>query len=488
MAKHTARHRARIGPDAGRPAAGWGWFLLGSVARGYLTAVLGLAVIAFVPALLGWNPSVVQSGSMLPDIRPGDVVLAEAVPPGEPLVLGRVVQFRSPAAAEPDGVARTRLHRIVEDNGNGTYTTKGDANADPDSVALSPEQVIGQGRLLVPFIGLPSVWLGHGDTPALLVWAVLTVGAIAAAATTVGAGSRTSRVDAESGSGTGGAAAAAAAAETATRRRTGRDAGASGPAATDGAGRAVARRAVLTLAGGAALGLAVVRPEESAAAFSARTSVAGNSWRVASAAPLSAGRSAPFALLAYSSITNAEQLGQSTTVHGSVAVSPGSTFTGFRRSDVSGAVELGTEAARNARTDAVALYVALGGRRITSTRAATLTGAIGPGVYASATGAFTVGGTVTLDARGDSSAVFVFSAATIATAASSVIVLANGASAANVYWRATNTVNLGQSAVGRGTFIANGSATVQRGGSLTGRVVSLNGSVAVTRSDVVLPA
>lgn len=234
--------------------------------------------------------------------------------------------------------------------------------------------------------------------------------------------------------------------------------------------------------------MVVARPEESAAAFSTRTAAVGSSWSVASAPPVSAGRAAPFALLAYSSITNAEQFGLGTTVQGSAAVSPGSTFTGFRQTDVSGTVELGNLTARNVRADALALYTALGARATTSTRVPTLTGTIRPGVYTSTTGAFTVSGTVTLDARGDSSAVFVFSAATIATAASSVIVLANGASAANVYWRATNTVNLGQSAVGRGTFLANGNATVQKGGYVTGRVMSLNGAITITRSDVVLPA
>ncbi|WP_108248641.1 ice-binding family protein [Planctomonas deserti] len=485
--RFASGRRGRTGSGAVLSRDGWGWFLLGSASRGYLTTVLGLAVIAFAPALLGWHPSVVQSGSMMPDIRPGDVVLAEALPEGEPPELGRVVQFRNPAAAEPDGVARTRLHRIVEDNGDGTYITKGDANADPDSVAMSADQVIGQGRLLVPFIGLPSVWLGHGHFPALLLWLALTAGAIAAAAATVGTGTRTAApegTDAEPGTGTG----------TRRRRWRGRGTGAPGeptpaaPAPAESGEQAVARRAILTLAGGAALGMVVVRPEESAAAFSTRTSAVSSSWRVASAPALSAGRAAPFALLAYSSITNAEQFGLGTTVQGSVAVSPGSTFSGFRQTDVSGTIELGNLTARNVRADALALYAALGTRATTSTRVPTLTGTIRPGVYASTTGAFTVSGTVTLDARGDSSAVFVFSAATIATAASSVIVLANGASAANVYWRATNTVNLGQSAVGRGTFLANGNATVQKGGYVTGRVMSLNGAITITRSDVVLPA
>jgi hypothetical protein len=248
-----------------------------------------------------------------------------------------------------------------------------------------------------------------------------------------------------------------------------------------------ARRAVLTLAGGAALGMVVARPQESAAAFSARSSTVNSSWRVATVAPLTLGRANPFALLAYSGITNADPMGLGTAVTGSVAVSPGSTFSNFWPWDVSGSTELATTTARNARADALALYTTLGTRTVTSTRAATLTGTIRPGVYASGTGAFTTSGTVTLDARGDASAVFVFTAATIASAANSVIVLANGASAANVYWRGTNTVTLGQNSVNRGTYVANGNATVQKGASVTGRVISLNGAIAVTRATIALP-
>jgi signal peptidase I len=480
LAERTARgRRAETAPVPS--GAGWGWFVLSAAARGYLTVVLGLAIIAFAPALLGWHPSVVQTGSMMPDIRPGDVVLAEALPEDEPVALGRVVEFRSPAAAEADGVAKHRLHRIVADNGDGTYTTKGDANREPDSVALSPEQIVGQGRLLVPFIGLPSVWLGHGKIPALLLWAVLTVGAIAAAAVTVSAGTGT-------GSGDGGAGPSAPT-RTAPERKRRRRSGHGRPAAGAGGGTHVfARRAVLTLAGGAALGMVVARPQGSAAAFSARTSTVNSSWRVAAVAPLTLARANPFALLAYSGITNAEAMGLGTAITGSVAVSPGSTFANFWPWSVSGSAELATTTAKNARADALALYGALGTRTVTSTRAATLTGTIRPGVYASSTGAFTTSGTVTLDARGDSSAVFVFTAATIASAMNGVIVLANGASAANVYWRATNTVTLGQNSVACGTYLANGNATVQKGVSVTGRVISLNGAITVTRTTIALPA
>jgi signal peptidase I len=486
LAERIARGRRA---DTAAPAplgGGWGWFVLSAAARGYLTLVLGLAIIAFAPALLGWHPSVVQSGSMMPDIRPGDVVLAQALPKDEAVTLGRVVEFRSPAAAEADGVAKHRLHRIVADNGDGTFTTKGDANRDADSVALSPEQIVGQGRLLVPFIGLPSVWLGHGKIPALLVWAVLTVGAIAAAAVTVGLGSGTP-TDKSAGTGTSGPATGETPPAQKRRRRSTRARHVAVAVAGAGGEHALARRAVLTLAGGAALGMVIAKPQGSAAAFSARSSTVNNSWRVATVAPLTLGRAAPFALLAYSGITNAEQYGLGTSVTGSVAVSPGSVFANFWPWDVSGSTELATTTAKNARTDAVALYATLGTRTATP-RAATLTGTIRPGVYSSSTGAFTASGTVTLDARGDSSAVFVFTAATIASAANSVIVLANGASAANVYWRATNTVNLGQNSVDRGTYIANGNATVQKGAAVTGRVMSLNGAITVTRATVALPA
>ncbi|WP_258060888.1 S26 family signal peptidase [Arthrobacter sp. 4R501] len=131
--------------------------------------------------LLGWHGTVVQSGSMEPHISAGDVVLAAAFGPDQKVPVGGVVEFTSSAEAEPSGVETTRLHRIVAESPDGTFVTAGDANAQADSTPLARGQITGQARLLVPSIGLPGLWLGLGNLPALALWSVLTLLAVVAA-------------------------------------------------------------------------------------------------------------------------------------------------------------------------------------------------------------------------------------------------------------------------------------------------------------------
>jgi hypothetical protein len=66
-----------------------------------------------------------------------------------------------------------------------------------------------------------------------------------------------------------------------------------------------------------------------------------------------------------------------------------------------------------------------------------------PGMYQSLT-SILITGDVTLDAQGNSSAVFIFqSSSTVGTAANAQILLVNGARASNVYWQAASSATLG---------------------------------------------
>lgn len=137
------------------------------------TIVLGLWVLA--PALLsGWDPVVVTSGSMRPAIDPGDVVLIEALDPDDLALEGQVITF-----VDPFDESRTITHRVLGVDDRGHYITRGDANLDTDSLAVAPDQVIGVGRLLVPIVGLPVVWLDRGQVPLFVVWAISLAGLIA---------------------------------------------------------------------------------------------------------------------------------------------------------------------------------------------------------------------------------------------------------------------------------------------------------------------
>jgi signal peptidase I len=94
---------------------------------------------------------------MSPQIEAGDVVVAAPVP-ASAVVAGQVLVVVDPA--QPD---RLLVHRVAGRNDDGTLTTKGDANATPDSAHVSPGAVRGLARLRIPAIGRPAYWIGTGQ-------------------------------------------------------------------------------------------------------------------------------------------------------------------------------------------------------------------------------------------------------------------------------------------------------------------------------------
>jgi signal peptidase len=112
---------------------------------------------------------VVTTGSMQPAINPGDIVLS--APPEDDVTLaeGTVITFRDPVR---EGELLT--HRIDTVQPDGSYVTRGDANSTADSYQVTTDEITGVGRLLVPSVGLPRVWLDEGKLILLVGWAVAT--------------------------------------------------------------------------------------------------------------------------------------------------------------------------------------------------------------------------------------------------------------------------------------------------------------------------
>lgn len=96
---------------------------------------------------------------------------------------------------------------------------------------------------------------------------------------------------------------------------------------------------------------------------------------------------------------------------------------------------------------------------------------------------------LTLDAMGDSSAVFIFkTGGAFTTAASSAVILTNGAVACNVFWKAEGAISLAASTVMKGTMIAhNGAIDLGAGCSLEGRAFSTTGAATVYGTAASIP-
>ncbi|HEY0239479.1 MAG TPA: LamG-like jellyroll fold domain-containing protein [Friedmanniella sp.] len=137
----------------------WTWRRLVGVtlAKSLLVGLLGLAAWGALPAAIGWHPTTVSSGSMLPRLHVGDIAvsrpLGSHIPP-----LTSVLLFH-----DPDHPGRLRMHRFVRIDDAGLLVTRGDANPEDDSTPISLGAVVGIGTLRVPWIALPIVWLRTGQ-------------------------------------------------------------------------------------------------------------------------------------------------------------------------------------------------------------------------------------------------------------------------------------------------------------------------------------
>lgn len=168
----TATHST--GPTAAHQPR-WELVLRMAAARAFLTALASLLLWAVAPVALGWQPQLILTGSMMPRIAPGDVIVIKEVEPTS-LKPGQVV-----TVDDPDHHGRTRTHRITRIDDQGRLILRGDANRADDSSPVELDAVHGAGALRVPYVGRPLLWLGQGAyLPlgiflVLLTWSTVTV-------------------------------------------------------------------------------------------------------------------------------------------------------------------------------------------------------------------------------------------------------------------------------------------------------------------------
>lgn len=107
-----------------------------------LLAVGAVFMSSMLPIPGGIESKIVQSGSMEPAIPVGALVF---IMPAAHYQVGDVITFN-------DGKRVPTTHRIVA-QGEAGYTTKGDANEEPDSQVVAAQKVVGKVWLTVPYAG-----------------------------------------------------------------------------------------------------------------------------------------------------------------------------------------------------------------------------------------------------------------------------------------------------------------------------------------------
>ncbi len=132
----------------------------------YLTALL-LIWTAITSLATGWSPVVITENSMQPTLSPGDVILTED--PAE-IELGQraVITYE-----QPPGSGQFVTHRVIAAEADG-LRTRGDANSVPDAYVVDLSQVVGVTRMVVPYVGLPAVWLQSKAYVPFASWLILT--------------------------------------------------------------------------------------------------------------------------------------------------------------------------------------------------------------------------------------------------------------------------------------------------------------------------
>lgn len=116
-----------------------------------------------------------------------------------------------------------------------------------------------------------------------------------------------------------------------------------------------------------------------------------------------------------------------------------------------------------------------------------------PGTY-QLSGSSSLSQSMSLDARGNPNAVFIFKmpagppAYAFSTDVNAEVKLINGAQASNVFWFVTGAVSIGTNTKMKGTIIAGGAISMAASTKLEGRALTINGEVSVNNGFIVLSA
>jgi len=208
----------------------------------------------------------------------------------------------------------------------------------------------------------------------------------------------------------------------------------------------------------------------------------------AKASAVGLGTANPFVVLSGAGVTNTDP----SVLNGDLGVSPGTSLSGFGPpAVVNGATHANDAIAAQAQSDLGTAYDVAAGQPIPPGNE--LTGVdlggktLGPGAYGYSSSA-QLTGQLTLDAHGDPNAQFVFViGTTLTTATASSVILTNGASPCNVYWKVGSSATLGTSTAFEGNLLALTSVSLNDSVTVLGRILARNGEVTLINDVLTAP-
>ena len=98
-----------------------------------------------VPSLFGRMPLTVESGSMEPTFKEGDLIIAKEIDDINELKVDDVISFWTNEIVEGSNVINThRIIEVIDENGTKSFKTKGDNNDQEDTYIVYPSKIIGK--------------------------------------------------------------------------------------------------------------------------------------------------------------------------------------------------------------------------------------------------------------------------------------------------------------------------------------------------------
>jgi hypothetical protein len=146
-----------------------------------------------------------------------------------------------------------------------------------------------------------------------------------------------------------------------------------------------------------------------------------------------------------------------------------------------------------ARTNLITAYVF--SKNAISPAAVTLAGDLGnrtltPGIYRTTNNLLVQNGNLTLNARGDADAIWIFQVTgnlnTVGGAGGNII-LTGGAQAKNIYWQTGNSATIGAGTSFKGTILALNSISLNTNANVVGRLLAQNGTITLNTNNINKP-
>ncbi len=119
----------------------------GSMFSPFFTSIACILIIWFCVGVFSYSPRVIVSGSMVPVMNIGDIVVVHKIP-GSQARLGDIVMFQIGSMK-----VTHRIVRVEGEAGQRYFTTKGDANSNPEGDLLYEKNVLGKVVMVIPQLG-----------------------------------------------------------------------------------------------------------------------------------------------------------------------------------------------------------------------------------------------------------------------------------------------------------------------------------------------